>query len=320
MHFRQFEALYWIGRLGSFHAAARHLRTSQPAISARIRELELQLSVPIFDRSERRARLTAKGRELLRYAEKVVTIAAEIRALAGEREALTGRVRLGVTAVSAVSWVPELLGRVAQDFPRITVEITVETSDVLLWQTARDELDLAVMLGPIASPKVQSETLGQVSLGWLASPRLDLPETPMSAADIASFPVIIDRAGTHLYDRAMNWFRAEGVEPGRHHASSALSTRIELAVRGIGIALAATAAAEREIARQTLRIVATTRPMPALEYNLTWPKSGHSPAARVVADLVRVAVIGKGGLEQIYAPEPEPPIKAPRKSKKLIGA
>ncbi len=65
MNFRQFEALYWIGRLGSFHAAARQLRTLQPAISARIRELELELRVLIFDRADRRLRPTAKGLELL---------------------------------------------------------------------------------------------------------------------------------------------------------------------------------------------------------------------------------------------------------------
>jgi DNA-binding transcriptional LysR family regulator len=320
MNFRQFEALYWIGRLGSFHAAARHLRTSQPAISARIRELELELGVPIFDRSERRVRPTAKGRDLLRYAEKVVSIAAEIRAIAGEREALSGRVRLGLTAVSAVSWVPELLDRVAQDFPRIVVEITVETSNILLWQTARDELDLAVMLGPIASPKVQSETLGQVSLGWVASPRLGVPETPLGAAEMAHFPVIIDRAGTHLHERAMHWFRAEGVEPVRVHACSALSTRLELAVRGVGIALAASAAAEREIARGALRLLTTRRPMPPLEYNLAWPESGLASPARVIADLVRVAVMGKGGLDALYAPEPETLISRAKKSKKLISA
>ena len=303
MNFRQFEALYWIGRLGGFHAAARHLRTSQPAISARIRELELELGVPIFDRRERRAKPTEKGRELLRYAARIVAIAGEIRDLAGERAALAGRVRLGVTAVSAVSWVPELLARAAQDHPRIAIEITVETSDILLWQASRDELDLAVLLGPLATPKVQSEGLGAVRLGWIASPKLALPETPLSAAELAKYPVIIDRPGTHLHERAMSWFRAEGVEPQLRHACSALSTRLELAARGVGIALAAAAAAEREIARRTLRLVATERPVPPVEYSLAWPESGLSPAARLIADLVRVAVLGKGGLDQLYAPE-----------------
>lgn len=50
MNFRHYEALYWIGRLGSFHAAARHLHTSQAAISVRIRDLERQLGVVLFER------------------------------------------------------------------------------------------------------------------------------------------------------------------------------------------------------------------------------------------------------------------------------
>jgi DNA-binding transcriptional LysR family regulator len=68
MNFRQFQVLYWIARLGSFHAAARHLKTSQPAISARIREMEQQFGVTLFDRSERKVRSTPRGHALLRYA------------------------------------------------------------------------------------------------------------------------------------------------------------------------------------------------------------------------------------------------------------
>ena len=36
--FKQLEALYWIGTLGSFEAAAQHLETTQSAISKRIRK------------------------------------------------------------------------------------------------------------------------------------------------------------------------------------------------------------------------------------------------------------------------------------------
>jgi DNA-binding transcriptional LysR family regulator len=97
MNLRQFEALYWIGRLGSFHAAARHLRMSQPAISARIREMELELGVLIFDRSDRRARPTAKGLELLQYAARIVAIESEIRERVAAPNALAlHRVRPGV--------------------------------------------------------------------------------------------------------------------------------------------------------------------------------------------------------------------------------
>src|SRR5258705_4571681 len=79
MNFRQYEALYWIGRLGSFHAAARHLKTSQPAISARIRDLEQSLGVILFERTDRGVQLTLKGRDLLQYAAQLVSLASEIQ-------------------------------------------------------------------------------------------------------------------------------------------------------------------------------------------------------------------------------------------------
>src|SRR5262245_10055306 len=131
MNFRQFEALYWIGRLGSFQAAARHLNTSQPAISARIREMELELGVTLFDRSERKVKPTAKGRELLPYATQLMTIASEIRECVGSREALSGRVRFGVTGISALTWMRGLLNRMALDYPGIAVELTVDSSEML---------------------------------------------------------------------------------------------------------------------------------------------------------------------------------------------
>ena len=56
----------------------RHLKTSQPAISTRIRELERELGVVLFDRSERKVRPTPKGHELLHYAAQVIGIASEI--------------------------------------------------------------------------------------------------------------------------------------------------------------------------------------------------------------------------------------------------
>ena len=55
----QIEAFYWTARLGGVHAASRHLHLTQPAVSARIKEMESLLSVKLFDRSKQRMSLTA---------------------------------------------------------------------------------------------------------------------------------------------------------------------------------------------------------------------------------------------------------------------
>ena len=301
MNFRQFEALYWIAHLGSFHAAARHLHTSQPAISARIRELEQELGVTLFDRTERKVRPTPKGHELLRYAAQMMGIAAEIRQRVGTREALTGRVRLGVPSISALTWLPRLLDHVAHTYPGLIVEFSVESSEVLDEQMQQGQLDVAVLAGPVVSPKVTAESLGHVTLAWLCSPRLTLPPRVLGAADLALWPVITDRPGSHLHGAAMDWFRAEGVAPARHHGCSSLPTRIQLAVQGVGIALASPSAASRELSHGTLRLVETVRPPPSLEYVIAYSAVGLEAGGRLVADIAKGLIAQKPDLQAYYS-------------------
>ena len=65
MNIKQLESLVSIVENGGFAAAAERLHTTQSAVSARIKELEKYLGIALFDRSSHRARLTAKGEELL---------------------------------------------------------------------------------------------------------------------------------------------------------------------------------------------------------------------------------------------------------------
>ena len=99
--------------------------------------MERELGVTLFDRSEHKARPTAKGQELLHYAAQLMAMAAEIRQRVGTREALFGHVRLGVTSVPALTWLPSLIERMARSYPGIVIEFTVNSSEVLHDQLER---------------------------------------------------------------------------------------------------------------------------------------------------------------------------------------
>ena len=208
MQLRQLEAFYWIARLGSFHAAARHLHVAQPSISARVRELERHLGVALFDRAGRSVRPTAKGRELLDYAGRMVELAGEIRQRIGERHAVFGRVRFGVTSIPAVTWMPKVMRRLAQAYPGIEAEFVVDSSENMRGQLLRGELDLAFLAGPLAEPSLATRPLGRTSMAWVAAPALALPAGPLGPADLADLPIITDaRCGTS---------RARGRAGSRH--------------------------------------------------------------------------------------------------------
>lgn len=171
MNFRQLESFLTIAELGSFAAAADKLCVTQSTISARIQELEQILGVELFDRSRRVVRLTLKGRELIAYAEQIVALTSEIRLGVGSRNALAGVVRVGVAELIAISWLPDLVNAVRNEYPNIQLEFEVGLNPFLLDGIRNGNLDLAVMAGRRLEPGLEILDVGCVRFSWMASPK-----------------------------------------------------------------------------------------------------------------------------------------------------
>ena len=58
------QTFHEVARLGSVTGAAKQLGRSQPAVSHRLRALEAELGVPLFEKVGRRLKLTDYGRRL----------------------------------------------------------------------------------------------------------------------------------------------------------------------------------------------------------------------------------------------------------------
>src|SRR5258708_2113756 len=91
---RNLETFVWVARLGGFRLAAEKLNTTQPAISARVAALEQEFGVRLFERKQRRAALTAKGLELLGYAEQMLQLRTDMVRSVGAAASLRGVLRL----------------------------------------------------------------------------------------------------------------------------------------------------------------------------------------------------------------------------------
>ncbi|MER9764324.1 LysR family transcriptional regulator [Mesorhizobium sp. M0138] len=68
----QLQTFLAIAETGSLHLAAERLHVTQPAVSARLQQLEHALGVTLFDRGRHGARLTGAGRHLRAHAESMV--------------------------------------------------------------------------------------------------------------------------------------------------------------------------------------------------------------------------------------------------------
>lgn len=136
-----FAAVY---RHRSFSAAANELGISQSSVTKRVRLLEEQLSLKLFNRTTRSVEPTDSARELIDHAENVQravrTFEQEARLLAG---GAIGRIRVGAMALAAETLVIDALARLAETHRELEVDIIVGSPDIYR-DLATGECDLAV--------------------------------------------------------------------------------------------------------------------------------------------------------------------------------
>lgn len=282
----QLEAFYWVATLGSFQAAAAQLRTTQPGISARIKLLEATLGVQLFDRAARSARLTAKGRALVDYASRMLTLAEDLRNDIGDRQAHSGRIRLGVADTIALTWLPRFLSRVTTLYPKLDIEVRIDLTVNLLRQLNGRDIDLAFVAAAVPQADYAQLPLCSYPMHWAAGAGFVRGKGKLAPRDLARYPVITHTRGSHQWETVFQWFRDHGGgEPRRVSTSSSLASIVRLTAAGLGISVQTPAVIARELALGELVLVQTTVPLPHLEFFAAYPRSSTSSAARSLSEL-----------------------------------
>ncbi|MFO1061380.1 MAG: LysR family transcriptional regulator [Dongiaceae bacterium] len=290
LSFAHLEALIAIAELGSFRAAAERLGVTQPTVSMRIRELEHSLGTQLFDRSTYRPRLTADGREILRYAQRMMGLLHEMRASALDGAGVVGTIRLGAADTFALTCLPALLGRLEDRFPRLKVALDIDYSFNLNRKLQAGELDLAFLTAPAAGPEVSVEPLAPIGLAWVASPRLGLPEGRLSPADLCDLPILTNPEPSNLYSTALAWFGGAGLEPARLSTCNSLTHMLRLAAAGVGVSLLPTAILRAEVEAGLLRVLETAPAIAPHEMALGLRCGPGAPDLSLVRSLAREVV------------------------------
>lgn len=72
MDFNQLETFYQLAKIRNFSKAAKVMHLSQPSVTARIRNLEINLDCTLFNRDGKNLTLTNEGEALVEYAEQIL--------------------------------------------------------------------------------------------------------------------------------------------------------------------------------------------------------------------------------------------------------
>ncbi len=181
---RALEIFTVVATEGSFSAAGRKLDMSPSAISRTVDRIEERLGVRLLLRSTRALSLTAEGSAYLGAARRILTDLDDAEQAIANQGAPRGRLRVSAALSHGRLCIVPLLGRFAERYPNIVVDISL--SDAIV-DVAAGQADIAIRFGPLADSPLTARKLGESRRVIAASPdylaRHGMPRTPEDLHD-----------------------------------------------------------------------------------------------------------------------------------------
>lgn len=192
-----------VAATGSVTAAADSLGRSQGAISQQIHRLEESLRCRLFLRDKSGMQLTAEGRKFLPLAIAFLKQSDDIfREMADTP--IEGSVRLGMPYDLVQSFLPTVLKRFRDNFPRVGVNLVCGASPDLLKSVRDGEIDIAIVEEPAGGST--GDVLWLERLVWIgAEYGLAFRERPLPLSIVDQTCVFRPAIVAALDDAGINW-------------------------------------------------------------------------------------------------------------------
>lgn len=143
------QALIMVAETGSFSAAAERLFLTQPAISKRIKQLELQLGSKLVDRKGKKIQLTQTGLALLPKARQILNNMLAIQQQIADMEGSPmGSLSMATSHHIGLHRLPPILRAFSSSYPDVELDLNFMDSEQACQLIEHNELELAVVTLP----------------------------------------------------------------------------------------------------------------------------------------------------------------------------
>jgi DNA-binding transcriptional LysR family regulator len=167
---RQLRIFESVARHSSMSRAAEELHLTQPAVSMQIKQLEMQIGVPLLEQNGRQLFLTDAGQALRGHAQR---FAAQTQELQNAMDQYRGLER-GVLRIAVVStanyFLPPLIAEYAGRYPGVRISLQVANRESVLSSLVDHRADVAITGEPPEGVDVEAQSFLDNPLVVIAYP------------------------------------------------------------------------------------------------------------------------------------------------------
>jgi DNA-binding transcriptional LysR family regulator len=156
MDVRDFEVFLALVKHLNFTRAGEEVHLSQPSVSVRIRRLEEELQVKLFDYVGKKVVLLEAGRLLEPYARHAVTALDNARQAIREFQGLErGSLRIGASTTPGMYLVPRIIAKFHGQHPKIAIRLSIKNTGQVEEGIIKNEFDLGFVGGHLISDEIE---------------------------------------------------------------------------------------------------------------------------------------------------------------------
>lgn len=191
--------------------AAEVLHITQPTLSRQLMQLEEELGVKLFDRSQHKFALTPSGQFLVERAKEILNMVEKTTLDIKEQENnLTGSIAIGAGEYQATQTLANLIGGFQKQYPAVKFDLFTSSADLLHDKLEKGILDTAILQAPVDTTNYDYLRL-QVKESWCVLMRSDAPlaeKTAITAKDLQDLPIILP-ARLQVRSEIFNWLSGD---------------------------------------------------------------------------------------------------------------
>lgn len=286
MEIRQLEYFQTVAALNNFTKAAEKMFVSQPSITNGIQNLEEEIGVQLFDRSQKKVKLTPEGHVFLLRVEKILrAIDDAMMEMRDFRDLNKGTIRLVLPPMIGAYLFPNIFPYFKKAFPTLDLTVFEEGSVAARRMVDREDVDLGLIILP-PSPDLSLNTLPffKEQIVLCAS-----PSHPLSREKIVSFKqlqnekIILLKEDSYHRRIIINECLKNGFSPQIVFSSNQIQTIKSLVANNVGVSflMSMIASSEKNL------ISIPLNPNIEITIGLIWKKNKYlSKASQAFIDFI----------------------------------
>lgn len=253
---RQLQVFESVARHLSYSRAANELHLTQPAVSMQIKQLEDNVSLPLFEQLGKRIYLTEAGRELYQYSRSISQQLADMEVALDELKGME-RGKLNIAVVTTANYfAPHLLAKFCQRYKAVTVSLNVSNRETVLKQLADNLIDLAIMGQPPENLDIDSESFMENPLVVIAPPSHPLcHESRIPVKRLEDEIFLVRESGSGTRSAMERFFAAHKIKINKGMETDTTEAIKQAVQAGMGLGIMSQHTAELELETNRLKVL-----------------------------------------------------------------